>query len=60
MRGLLKAQGDWARTQPRSETQIEMFRHIAFWRVVLKDAELRLNFGDLGEVEAGTVREIGQ
>jgi hypothetical protein len=59
-RGILKAEADWARAQPESPAQIELFRYVAFWRLVLKDAELRLNFGDIGEVEAGTIRAIGR
>lgn len=64
-RGLLKTQADWARAHLKpgerpSQMQLDVFQYVAFWRLVMKDAELRLNFGDIGEVEAGTIREIGQ
>lgn len=60
LRGVLTAQADWARAHEASEMQRELYRRVAFWRIVLKDAELRLAFGDVGEVEAGMEREIGK
>jgi hypothetical protein len=60
LRGMLTSMADWARAHPPSDMQRELYRRVAFWRIVLKDAELRMAFGDIGEVEAGLAREIGK
>lgn len=61
VRGLLTAHWDWMRANVPADAQRECFRRIAFWRLVLRDAELRLAFAgeDDSEVNASVDREFG-
>lgn len=48
-RALLTVEETWWQRQPAGEPRTEGFRRINFWRNVLKDAERRLEAGDIGE-----------
>ena len=41
-RGLLAKEYEWVESQPLTDSQVELFRRIRFWRMVLKFGEERL------------------